>query len=49
MIINGRIHASISNIAKAFGASHGDIKDGKDQTIEWDKDKQAVYVFKHVK
>lgn len=49
LIINGRIHASITNIAKTFGASQGDIGDGKDQTIEWDKDKQAVYVFKHVK
>lgn len=49
VIINGRIHASISNIAKAFGASHGDIKDGKNQTIEWDNARKAVYVFKNVK
>ena len=49
VIINGRIHASISNIAKAFGASHGDIKDDKNQTIEWDNARKAVYVFKNVK
>ena len=48
-LIKGRIHASISNIAKAFEASHGDIEDGKSQTIEWDQKNRAVYVFKNVK
>ena len=47
--INGRIHVSISNVAKAFGATTGYITDGVDQTIEWDQAKQAVYVFKYVK
>ncbi|MDU2132773.1 MAG: hypothetical protein E7E74_09350, partial [Finegoldia magna] len=49
VIINGRVHASISNIAKAFNATCGDIKDGKDQSIEWDNNKKAVYVFKNIK
>lgn len=47
--INGRIHVSISNVAKAFGATTGYITDDVDQTIEWDQAKQAVYVFKYVK
>lgn len=47
--INGRIHVSISNVAKAFGATTGYITDSVDQTIEWDQAKQAVYVFKYVK
>lgn len=47
--MNGRIHVSISNIAKAFGATTGYITDGVDQTIEWDQAKQAVYVLKYVK
>lgn len=47
--LNGRIHVSISNVAKAFGATTGYITDGVDQTIEWDQAKQAVYVFKYVK
>ena len=42
-------NASISNIAKAFGASHGDIRDGKNQTIEWDNARKTVYVFKKCK
>lgn len=49
VIINGRIHASISNIAKAFQATCGDITDGKDQSIEWDQQRRAVYVFKNIK
>ncbi len=49
VIINGRIHASISNIAKAFNASCGDIRDEKDQSIEWDNSRKAVYVFKNIK
>lgn len=47
--MNGRVHVSISNIAKAFGATTGYITDGVDQTIEWDQTKQAVYVLKYVK
>lgn len=34
--INGRIFVSITNVAKAFGLTHGDTLDGKDQDIEWD-------------
>ncbi|NLY19909.1 MAG: hypothetical protein GXZ08_01290 [Tissierellia bacterium] len=47
--IDGRIHVSITNIAKAFGATHGNIDDGVDNTIEWDSKNKAVYVFKSVK
>lgn len=47
--VNGRIHASITNIAKAFGATNGDIDDKEDNTIEWDSKNKAVYVFKFVK
>lgn len=34
--INGRIFVSITNVAKAFGLTHGDTLDDKDQDIEWD-------------
>lgn len=49
VIKNGRVFASISNIAKAFGLTHGDINDNVDQTIEWDQNNKAVYVFKNIK
>ncbi|MDO5714212.1 MAG: leucine-rich repeat protein [Tissierellia bacterium] len=49
VIINGRVHASITNIANAFGLTNGTIEDGRNNTIEWDQKNKAVYVFKNVK
>lgn len=49
VILNNRVYASISNIARMFGATQGNINDGVNNTLEWDGVKYLVYVFKNVK
>lgn len=49
VINNQRTFVSISNLAKAFGGTHGNINDGVKNTIEWDQANYSAILFKFAK
>lgn len=49
ILTNGRFYISITDIARAFGGSHGLLSDFGRSTIEWDQTGQRVLVYKYVK
>lgn len=49
ILTNGRFYISITDIARAFGGSHGLLSDFGRSTIEWDQNGQRVLVYKYVK
>ena len=49
VISNQRTFVSISNLAKAFGGTHGNINDGVKNTIEWDQANYSAILFKFAK
>lgn len=49
ILTNGRFYVSITDIARAFGGSHGLLSDFGRSTIEWDQNGQRVLVYKYVK
>lgn len=46
---NGRFYASITNLAKAFNGSHGNVTDSTRSTIEWDQKNKRVIINKNVR
>lgn len=49
ILTNGRFYVSITDIARAFGGSHGLLSDFGKSTIEWDQTGRRVLVYKYVK
>ena len=43
--IKDRIFVSLVNVAKVFGLSNGNTRDGKDNDIEWDNESRTVTIF----
>lgn len=46
---NGRFYASITNLAKAFNGSHGNVTDSTRSTIEWDQRNKRVIINRNVR
>lgn len=49
VIKNERTFVSISNLAKAFGGTHGNVNEGARNTIEWDQANYSAILFKYAK
>ena len=49
VIKNERTFVSISNLAKAFGGTHGNVNSGARNTIEWDQANYSAILFKYAK